>query len=323
MMRALGLSIMIAASPALGDNHTPGDVPARLETAFLEWAADNGVTDAVMVVSQQGQQIAEVGLNRRVDAPIELASLSKSITAVCAATLIDAGVWTLETTSAQVLGFGPLDISVGQLLTHQSGLGPDQTQATMFWQYGSADSTAARTTNRALRRGLQAGQSGKYLYNNENYAILGEMIAAETGQSYARYCTDAVAVPAGLTSATPSASTGAFLPYGGWQMSAQDYARFHWYAYGPKGAIGSRVPQWPRAVIRGGASYGMGTVQRPSGALYNFWHFGALCFPLRANIGAYAVMWREDWSVVAGYNICASADQRAALDRALSAAVFP
>lgn len=317
MIRAFIFSVLLTASPALGD------VPARLETAFLGWAAENGVSEAVMVVSQRGQQVAQVALNRDVDAPIELASLSKAITAVCAATLIDAGVWTLGTTSVDVLGKGPEGITVAQLLTHRSGIGPDRTQALMYFQYGRTESTAAITTNIALSRPAQSGQSGKYLYNNENYAILGEMIAAETGETYLRYCKDAVIAPAGLTTAAPSPVTGTFLSYGGWQMSAQDYARFHWYAYGPQGIIGARVPQWPRAVIEGGADYGMGMLHRPSGARYNFWHFGALCFPLRLNIGAYAVMWMDDWSVVAGFDICTSADQRIALDRALSKAVFP
>jgi CubicO group peptidase (beta-lactamase class C family) len=317
LIRAFIFSVLLTTSPALGD------VPARLETAFRGWVAENGVSEAVMVVSQRGQQVAQVALNRQVDAPIELASLSKAITAVCAATLIDSGVWSLETTSAEALGFGPAGVTVAQLVTHQSGIGPDRTQALMYFQFGSANSTAALTTQIALNRPAQSGQSGKYLYNNENYAILGEMIAAETGESYVSYCKDAVIIPAGLTTATPSAVTGTYLPYGGWQMSAQDYARFHWYAYGPQSIIGARVPQWPRAVIEGGADYGMGMLQRPSGARYNFWHFGALCFPLRLNIGAYAVMWMDDWSVVAGFNICTSADQRIALDRALSKAVFP
>jgi CubicO group peptidase (beta-lactamase class C family) len=157
MIRALALSFALATSPALGD------VPARLETAFRGWVAENGVSEAVMVISHRGQQVAQVALNRQVDAPIELASLGKAITAVCAATLIDAGVWTIKTTSADVLGFGPAGITVAQLLTHGSGIGPDRTQALMYFQYGSAESTAALTTQIALNRPAQSGRSGKYL----------------------------------------------------------------------------------------------------------------------------------------------------------------
>jgi hypothetical protein len=39
MIRALSLCIMFPASPALGD------VPTRLEVAFVGWAADNGVSE--------------------------------------------------------------------------------------------------------------------------------------------------------------------------------------------------------------------------------------------------------------------------------------
>ncbi len=65
LIRAFIFSVLLTTSPALGD------VPARLETAFRGWVAENGVSEAVMVVSQRGQQVAQVALNRQVDAPIE------------------------------------------------------------------------------------------------------------------------------------------------------------------------------------------------------------------------------------------------------------
>jgi CubicO group peptidase (beta-lactamase class C family) len=225
-------------------------------------------------------------------------------------------------TSADVLGIGPDRITVAQLLTHRSGLGPDQTQALMYSWYGSDESTAGTATNLALARARQTAQSGGSHYNTENYAILGEMIAAQTSQSYARYCSDAVIAPAGLITATASPQTGAFLPYGGWQMSAQEYARFYWFAFGPGVMIGQCVPQWPRAVVGDGMDYGMGTFQRASGARYNVWHFGRLCFSGRNSSGAYAVMWMDSWSVVVRYDIGTSGDQMTAVDWTLSAAVF-
>lgn len=316
MIRAIGLCTMLGASPVFGD------VPARIEAAFLDWAENNGVTKAVLAVSHQGVLQGDFTLNTKPETPVELASLSKAITAACAATLIEAGIWTRETSSAEVLKFGPEGISVAQLLTHQSGLGPDQTQSAMQIWFGDRTSQARDGATTALSRPMQSGQAGVYSYNNENYAILGEMIATQTGHSYESYCTEKVLKPAGVMTAEPSPLTGAFLPFGGWQMTMHDYARFHWHEFGPKGRIGAEVSNWPQAKIKGSMTYGMGMVQRPFAGRYNFWHFGGLCFPGRLNTGAYAVMWMDEWSVVAGYDICATGTQMFALDHALKGAVF-
>jgi CubicO group peptidase (beta-lactamase class C family) len=316
MIRALMIVLSLAASPSFGD------VPARAKAAFLGWASANQVSDAVMVLHRRGQTVGATVLGREIDTPIELASLSKAVTAVCVATLVEAGEWTLETTAKDVLGMGSKEHSIARLLTHQAGMGPDQTQILMSLWLGGRQNTAALAAKAALSRPQQTAEVGKYFYNNENYAILGEMIATHTGEDYVDYCRDNALRPAGVTSASPSLASGAFLPYGGWQMSAHDYALFHWHAFGPDGIVGSRLAHWPQATIHENVGYGMGTVQRPFGMRYNFWHFGALCFPGRLNLGTYAVMWSDEWSVVAAYDICATDEQMVALDRAMRGAVF-
>jgi hypothetical protein len=69
-------------------------------------------------------------------------------------------------------------------------------------------------------------------------------------------------------------------------------------------------------------SYGVGMFQRPMRGAYNFRHFGALCFPGRVTSGAYAVIWLQDWSVVAAYDICPTWPDMAKLDQVLVEAVF-
>lgn len=298
------------------------DVPARLEAAFLGWAADVGAAQAVLTVFRAGVHQHDVTLNMAAQTPVDLASLSKAITAVCAAHLIEEGVWTAQTTSAAVLGKGP-PLSVAGLMTHSAGVGPDRTQDLMaFWLGGDA-SMAHLATQIALIRPVQRAEAGHYSYNNENYAILGEMIAAETGQPYRTYCDAQVLAPAGVTSAAPSPMTGPFLPYGGWQMSVQDYAAFHWHAFGPDGLIGRAEADWPAVDIGEGAYYGVGMLQRALHGTHAHWHFGSLCFPGRFNIGAYAVILLDDWSLVAAYDVCLDGDQMQALDAALIGAVYP
>ena len=251
-----------------------------------------------------------------------MASLGKAITAVCVAQIIRDGIWTARTTSFEVLGYGAPNITVGQLLTHSSGLGPDETQVLMTIWFGVKDDLSEVATKHALLREEQKATQGRYAYNNENYAVLGEMITQQTGQSYAEYCKTRVLDPAGAPSAQPSPKTASYLPFGGWQMSVQEYAAFMWYGFGPDGVVGHQRSRWPRAAVQAPTEYGMGMFQRIVGTTPNFWHFGALCFADRLDVGSFAVIWQGKASALATYDACVDWDAMLALDAALVDAVF-
>ncbi len=301
------------------------DVGARVEAAFIDWATATGAQDAALVLLRDGQPIHNVSRGDwTTDKPLEMASLSKAITAVCAAHLMDAGVWDADTTSADVLGTGAPGLAVGAFLTHASGLSPDQTQGFMrrWLDRPGPGPGAAKAAFRALQRPEQTAQPGRYSYNNENYAVLAAMIARATGMTYLKYCKPLVLDAAGVQTAVPSPRTGGFLAWGGWQMSLADYAGFHWHAYGPQGIIGRQVGRWPATYVGNGAWSGMGMFHRPSGGRHTFWHFGGYCMPLRMNLGSYAVIWQQKYSVAVAYDICADRDQMRQLDAALARAVL-
>lgn len=316
MIRAFIFAIILAAQAA------QADVPARLETAFRAWAEDVAADAAVLTIWRKGEHSSDVALGMEPGQPVELASLSKAITALCTAHLMQAGVWVPETTSKAVLGYGPDAITVAALMTHSAGLGPDQTQALMPLWLDTPEDRAALAAKTALQRSLQTGETGSFSYNNENYAVLGAMIAAQTGQTYAAYCEKAVLSPAGVTTAQLSSRSGGMASWGGWQMSAQDYARLMHWGYGPQGMIGKAPQDWPQAQMGGGTFYGVGMTQRRFRGAMNYWHFGALCFPKRLNIGSYAVRWMAGWSVVVAYDRCVDWDAMTRLDNVLARAVF-
>lgn len=315
MIRLLTFMALMLAPVAQADG-------VRLEQAFRGWAAEVGAERAVMTIWRRGQHQGDVALGMAADAPVELASLSKAVTGLCAAELIRTGVWRKETTSHDVLGKGAAGVTVAALMTHSTGLKPDQTQTLMPLWLDTPEDRAALATDKALGRSTQAGTFGSYAYNNENYAILGAMISAETGVSHVDYCRNTVLIPAGVTTAAPSPRTGGMAAWGGWTMSVQDYARLMHWAYGPGGMIGRAPQNWPQAEMGGGAFYGVGMTQRAFHGSMNYWHFGALCFPERMEAGSYAVSWMQDWSVVVAYDRCVDWDAMVALDGALAAAVF-
>lgn len=316
MIRALILAAVFSASSA------QADVPERLALAFRGWVVEAGAKNAVLTIFRNGRHHSDVALGMAAQTPVELASVGKSVTALCAVHLIKTGVWTSETTSQEVLGEGPAGLTVADFMTHSAGLGPDQTQRPMQRWLDRKEHRAGVAASHALDRKRQTSERGSYFYNNENYAILGAMIAAETGQPYDRYCKNAVLAPAGAVSARLSPRTGSMASWGGWQMSVQDYARFMHWAYGPQGYVGSDPAAWPQASMGGGAFYGAGMVQRGFRGSMNYWHFGLLCFPGRLNAGSYAVRWMEEWSVVAAFDQCTDWDTLFALDSALARAVF-
>ena len=320
VLHAAAQLILCAALLGGGVTAVQADVVQRLETAFHGWVGEVGATAAVMTVWRQGTPQHDVGIGMSADAPVELASLSKMVTGLCAAHLIKQGRWTARTTSLEVLGIGPGDITVGGLLTHSAGIAPDRTQTRMPFWLDRNRHRASDVASRALADPLQT--PGSYTYNNENYAVLGAMIAAETGISYAEYCTQHVLVAAGVRDAQPSARSGAFLSWGGWQMPVQSYAQLMHWGFGADGLIGADPGRWPQADMGGGVSYGVGMVQRPFQGAVNYWHFGALCFPGRMNMGSYAVQWQQDWMVVVFYDRCLAWKDMVALDQALAAAVF-
>lgn len=320
MIRYAFCTVALAAGWAVS---ALADVPERVEAAFRGWAAEVGAGSAALTLWQDGTPRHDVSLGSwTAQTPIETASLSKAITATCAVTLIDEGIWDAETTSEAVLNAGPSGLGLGALLTHGAGILPDQTQGVMGLWIFAQKSQADVAAERALARSPQQGTQGKFAYNNENYAILGEMIARQTGRSYSDACTDRVLIPAGATGAVPSPRTRGFLPWGGWQMSVTDYARFLEWGFGRGGVISTRAHRLPAQAVSTHVSYGMGMFQRSSGPGYNFWHFGSLCFPLGFNTGSYAVHWQNGWSIVAAYDVCLEAEQMGGLDRAMIGAVF-
>ena len=316
MIRILTLIALLAAPAALADT------AVRLEAAFRTWVAEHGAERAVITIWRGGVEQRNAAVGMEPTDPVELASLSKAVTALCAAQLVQTGTWTRDTTSRSVLGKGPQGLTVAALMTHSAGIAPDQTQVGMSDWLDTPEDRAARAADTALARKAQTGTIGSHTYNNENYAILAAMISAEVGVPHSRYCANAVLVPAGVTTADPSLRTGGMAAWGGWTMSVQDYARLMYWAYGPGGLIGRAPDRWPQSDMGGGAYYGVGMTQRQFRGAWNFWHFGLLCFGARMNAGTYAVMWMGDWSVVVAYDLCTDWDAMVGLDNALSRAVF-
>lgn len=308
-MRALVLCLPLLAAPLCAD---PAD---RVEAAFDSWLRQHDIGDGALVLLKDGAPLRAVAHGLSPDRATDLQSTSKAITAHCVKSLVDAGALDWTTPLHRVIDT-PSDLTIAELVTHTSGLTRDSTQGDMAAWRNDPTPRWTEVTQRALAR-TAAGTRGAYAYNNENYAILGTVIETITGQPYDETCKTRVLSDA--PSARLSPVTGSYGPWGGWQMSPAEYARFHFRHFGALDPAAL-----PHADLGHGAFYGLGTIWRHArGGGFNHWHFGLLCFhDGQANGGSFAVSWAGGYTVFAAYNACIDSKAMAGLDRSMIEALF-
>jgi CubicO group peptidase (beta-lactamase class C family) len=286
-----------------------------------------------------------------VDTIAPVASLSKAITAACVMALIEERPAAIDEgrTIAQVLPeftrtidstlvIGVNSIRVRDLIRHQSGLefDPPQRDADFATYARMANPDEAMAREALNRNGNRFNP--RYLYNNVNYAILGMMIKNVSGESYETYCKRTVLTPRGAPRARIGAGLRAMEAFGGWEISAREYANF--YQNSLSYAALNRMTRSQNFMVNSpppgvtvitdcpGCNYGLGVLIRPVGAAtlsptvpYNLWHFGhwpTSTVTTPTEFGAFAARWTASgFSVVVIYDRGVSDAARTALDNSL------
>ncbi|MCY4179183.1 MAG: serine hydrolase [Litoreibacter sp.] len=292
---------------------TAGPRNDALTAAFEGWMAETGFTSGAIAVIEAGTPYAQGYGDTRPDQPVALASLSKAITAACVAALDKNGVFDLDADIATLLDLPGAAGRLSEFLTHSAGLAPDRTQG-IPWHL-DADRTprhqiAAQTALAAPRK------SPDFRYSNENYAVLGAVLDAQTQTDYATGCARLVLAPSGIKSAALDPVWGPHGAWGGWSMSVRDYARFVQAWFGDGGGYAQDPLAWPHATLGNSRYYIMGAFHRPRRGENLFWHAGQLCWN-GAGDGSYFASYGGDPVVVVSFKGCASDDAFQALSRAL------
>ncbi len=328
--------IFIAGSAAAFDAQTIGkDVVGR----WQGWMKKHGIREGSIIVSHEGSVISEGEINRRVDEPAKVASLSKAITAICVLTALKDSAQNAQTKLRDVipnaLAAHPprddrfLDISVGQLINHTSGIASDYhrvqlpklktfTKENKLWQFSKiVEETLSNTPG-----------SASYRYSNANYLILGLVVEALSGESYEEYCQRKLFTDNGITTASLNSDWKVMSSWGGWEISARDYLLFS-----ERNFSGDFNPVSPAghtltvANLGRGRSYGAGIIFRRTGLGYTSWHQGSwIGVRGRANdpFGAYVALYDNGFSVVTNYAHDASKEGiRGELDTLLYDATHP
>jgi CubicO group peptidase (beta-lactamase class C family) len=301
-----------------------------IERSWRAWMSRHDRTTGGLAVIHGGRAMREAAMGREaVGAPVPVASLSKAVTGVCIAGLIERGRLSFDMPLSRALtrtigGVGQpadprlLTVTISQLLVHRAGFAPkdDIVNAPLgnYLHTHTARRTAFETQLGWIFRHRLASEPGtRYAYSNAGYLILGAVIEEASGHDYEGYCRDTVLLPLGARSAELDPTWRILSSYGGWRMPTADYGRFYQaFALGNP-AIGPQARAWMMSPdgkrVGGGVHYGLGTFVRPTrvgGG--NFWHWGAWTYnqrgvydgTLSASYSAFAVRLGEiDTNMVA------------------------
>ena len=267
-------------------------------TFFGAWARAEGAEATAMRVLLDGAPVH--GSNA--DRPVDLASNSKAITALCVLSLVDEGALRWDTTLSEALRQDAPPATLAELVTHSAGIGRDSTQLRMGFWLNEDRPRHAHVTDLVLNRSNQLGTRGQFAYSNENYALLGRIIELTTGGAYETACRRRVLEPAGVSGAL-SPRFAAFAAWGGWRMSMADHAALLWHWFGPEGRVGRDPLALPHIARAEGSYYGLGMNYVEDGAGLRMSHAGAISIPFGPKTGAFAVVYPFGAVAAMGYDV--------------------
>ena len=211
------------------------------ERVWRNWMAQQGVTAGAMSLGKDGVILQSAGLRRSPDAAYPVASLSKAVTAMCLNDMLAETDYSWSSTLgdlAPVLGrlnmapqTGVISMRLADLAAHTTGF-PKNLKGMETAGEGRNLYTQQNIAREALTNPAHLPAKARAVYSNVNYAVLGQIITALSGLSYEDTCKPRVMIPAGADGAIVGGRMWATAGFGGWSVSAEDYARFvmHWYA---------------------------------------------------------------------------------------------
>ncbi|VVD83091.1 penicillin-binding protein, beta-lactamase class C [Pandoraea communis] len=223
-----GMAVPIQPAVPIGQSTLAQGVAQLKERYNLShvWLRTESDAGGVLEAATPGDEVQQL---------LPVASLSKSVTAIGIALLVQQGKLSLDARLGDLLDAyskqhgKPLDpslreLTVRRLLAHRAGLATN----------GFNDPVNGLFSGLAIRRVggsadffnyLDAGEAGHssgksdFVYSNVSYLLLGMVIEAVSGEDYKDFCEKNIFAPLGVTEAKLPDSWRLLAPFAGWQMS--------------------------------------------------------------------------------------------------------
>ncbi len=136
------------------------------------------------------------------DAPFQLASVSKPITAIAVLMLLEQGKLTLDSPVKKYLPTLPYDnITVRHLLTHRSGLSRYMYLSDNYWENKKVALSNCDMFELFVKHQLplEFTPGTKFVYNNSNYAVLATLVEELSKQDFDEFVHQSIFLPLGMT----------------------------------------------------------------------------------------------------------------------------
>lgn len=193
-----------------------------IESFVADWLSEHRIPGAsVAVVDADGPRYAEGfgarNLERNVPATADtlfgIGSCTKSFTALAVMQLVEAGELSVEDPVDDYIPHledAPGDpVTVHELLTHTSGIPDDASAVPLATRpLGAGHIEVPLSSDGDFRRHVQGSVDARvtdretFFYYNSGYTMLGKVIEAVTGRSYADYVEDEILRPLGMARST-------------------------------------------------------------------------------------------------------------------------
>ena len=298
-LRSFGFTLALFIATAGSASADPKSTAEAVDKAVAAWMSAQQVQSAAVAVSFHGEVAGSYGHGWTPQEPHLLASLSKAITAVCVAKLIDEKKLALTDTLGKVLAkdfekYGePTDekfksITIEQLLTHHAGMEKNT--------FGKAQ-TIGEEFDHTIHTKLKTAPDTEYFYSDIGYLVLGFVAKSFSGEAYPKQCLP-VLTEVGATGAIEQ-SLAERAPNGGWKVSALDYVKFLRHFDTNSNLLGPMMKAWLRAPSEGG-KYSLGAQVRKTKAGVRLSHTGLVhhdkTHPLTG--GSYFIVDEQGYAVV-------------------------
>ncbi len=291
--------------------------------AWEKWLNKHSITKAAIAISYNDKILAKSGHGMDANDPAPVASLSKAITGICVAKLVEAGKLTYQASLNEIMPELDSDVSVASLLKQTSGYTRDVTQKPLEY-IGRDQEYLEWVSEQEINVERDADMIGRFHYNNANYAMLGAIIRKVTGSSYEAACNELVFQPIGITDVELNKSWRIMSSWGGWRLSVVDYVKFLNVYFKKNKVMGTSPEALPHHDVENGIRYGLGYLFRQGrNGSFNFWHQGAWDYEWdneAARFGAYFAKLDNGWTINTNHNSSTLNGEVAEFDQLISEA---